>query len=108
MKKQPRFIPVKDEYQPYSDCEHPLCETIHRKWRVRRGYEWVCEKPIAPRIEWVIVDTETGERASIPALSDAYFLKRDAQRDIDRYLAHEQRKVEHAVPTHLAQMLNGF
>jgi len=108
MKKQPRFIPVKDEYMPYSDCEHPLCDPLHRKWWVRRNYEWVCEKPQAPRIEWVIVDTETGQRAADAALSDAYSLKRDAQRVIDRFLAYEQRKVEHAVPKHLAQMLNGF
>lgn len=92
MKQQPRFVPEKQEYMPYSDCEHPLCETLHRKWRVRRGYEWVCEKPQAPRIEWVIFDTETGERASQHELSDSYFLKRDAQRAIDRYLAREQHQ----------------
>lgn len=90
--KKPQFVPEKQEYMPYSDCEHPLCETLHRKWRVRRGYEWVCEKPQAPRIEWVIFDTESGERARQHELSDSYDLKRDAQRAIDRYIAWTQRQ----------------
>lgn len=92
MKQQPRFVPEKQEWEPDFDCEHPLCETLHRKWHRRNGREIVCTKPLAPRIEWIILDTETGERARIHELSDAYELKRDAQRAIDRYIAWTQRQ----------------
>lgn len=105
---KPRFVPEKQEYVPYSDCEHPLCETLHRRWHKTNGRSWYCEKPVAPRVEWVIFDTETGERASQHELSDSYRLKREAQAVINRYLEREQRKTERAVPTHLAQMLNRF
>lgn len=75
---KPRFVPVKDEYQPDGlDCTHPYCERFHANG---------CP-PAGIRVEWYVLDTETGERASITALSDTHRLKRDAQRAIDRYLA---------------------
>lgn len=61
------------------ECEHALCDPLHKPYheRTRIFPFWFCNKPMAERTEWIIVDTATGE----PLLIDGelrYDLKRDA------------------------------
>lgn len=56
------------------ECEHPLCETLHKKWR-RGG---ICHKPRAPRTVWVVIDKTTGERAEHLVLGAVYDTRREA------------------------------
>jgi hypothetical protein len=45
-------------------CEHPLCERIHRKyWKTDRVGSIYCDAPRKFRVEWVVIDTMTGDRA---------------------------------------------
>lgn len=71
---QTRFIIKRDEWSPDGmECEHPLCETMHKRWHDRNGW---CKKPAAKRVEYVIIDTHTDDRPN--RCSDGYALKREA------------------------------
>lgn len=82
---------VEKQEEEVRECWHPLCETLHRPWREqvqshRGGWFWVCLKPVAPRVTWIIVDSETGERAP-GSLSDEWDRKRDAVAFLSRWEA---------------------
>lgn len=82
------FKIIKQEWDPSTmDCEHKLCDPLHKPWWDEDG---CCLKPRALRIEWIIVDAETEERPyryPFPAfLSEAYATKREAQLALDRYI----------------------
>lgn len=72
---QTRFVIKRDEWRPDGmECEHPLCETIHKNWHdLRTGW---CKKPAGKRVEYVIIDTQTDDRPN--ECCDGYPLKREA------------------------------
>lgn len=79
---QTRFVIKRDEWIPDGmECEHPLCETMHKRWHDRNGW---CKKPAAKRIEYVVVDTHTDER--VHQCSDSYQLKRMAVLELTLFL----------------------
>lgn len=55
------------------DCEHPLCDTVHRRFR---RYNKPC--PVGKRVEWQIYDTTTGERVDLDVFFGPYSRKKDA------------------------------
>ncbi len=57
-------------------CEHPLCDRFHRAGCPER----------APRVEWFILDTATGERAAILG-GETWPRKRDAVTALAGFLA---------------------
>ncbi|NBR70522.1 MAG: hypothetical protein EBT75_00235 [Proteobacteria bacterium] len=76
-----RYIIVKQEQDMnVFDCEHPLCERLHKKW-IQGG---ICHKPRAPRAEYVIVDTATDER--VDGYDEAFDTKREATAALTRFL----------------------
>lgn len=78
---------VKQEWTPEGmDCEHALCDPLHKPYHKRsaHGLGWYCDKPQAPRVEWLIEDTETGEPIEIDGVL-SYELKRDATKAL-KYL----------------------
>lgn len=90
----PRYRVEKQEWTPNWDCWHPLCETLHKRWRKfdsERG-RTVCFKPVAPQVEWIIIDTETGDRADEGALSESFELRRDAVRCLESFLSWKARQ----------------
>ena len=69
------FAIVKEEWWMDPDaCEHPLCERLHTK----NG----C--PEVRRVEWLVMEIATGQRIGN---GEAYELRRDAVKALDRYLA---------------------
>lgn len=50
--QQNRYIIEKRELELDFDCEHPMCDTLHKKW-ITNG---VCHKPTAPHFDWIIWD----------------------------------------------------
>lgn len=51
--QQSRYIIEKRELELDYDCQHPMCDTLHRKW-ISNG---VCQKPTAPQFDWIIWDS---------------------------------------------------
>ena len=51
--QQNRYIVEKRELDLDFDCEHPLCDTLHKKW-ITNG---VCQKPTAQFFDWIIWDS---------------------------------------------------
>ena len=83
------FKVIKQEWTPDMDCEHALCSTLHKPYHkrsveLRQG--WYCDKPVAPRIEWLIEDTATGEPLLIDGVL-SYDLKRDAVKALKYYIS---------------------
>ena len=60
------------------ECEHPLCERLHKPWHVREGNKWYCDKPAGERTEWIIIDDVSGEQLVDWAGHCCWDLKRDA------------------------------
>jgi hypothetical protein len=50
--QQTRYVIEKRELELDYDCQHPMCDTLHKKWRVRG----VCQKPTAQDFDWIIWD----------------------------------------------------
>ena len=72
-----RFRIERDEWRPDGiDCEHPLCERFHANG---------CPEP-GLRVEYVIIDTVTGNRAECDNWAETYTLRRDAKATLDRWI----------------------
>lgn len=68
------------------ECEHALCDPLHKPYHKRHGLGWYCDKPMAERTEWIIVDTATGE----PLLINGelrYDLRRDAVKALNEHIS---------------------
>ena len=70
------------------ECEHALCDPLHKPYHkrsveLRQG--WYCDKPMADRTEWIIVDTATGEPLLISG-ELRYDLKREAVKALKWHL----------------------
>jgi hypothetical protein len=48
--QQTRYIIEKRELELDYDCQHPMCDTLHKKW-ISNG---ICMKPTAPHFDWII------------------------------------------------------
>ena len=68
------------------ECEHSLCERLHKPWHVREGNKWYCAKPAGERTEWLIIDDETGENLETWFVQHSYDLKRDAVKALKSHL----------------------
>lgn len=78
IKQQTRYIIKRDEWIPDGmECEHPLCETMHKRWHDRNGW---CKKPAGKRVEYVIIDTHTDDRPN--GYDCGFALKRDATSEL--------------------------
>lgn len=83
-----RYKVVKEMWTPDGmDCEHPLCESIHKPYheRTRHFPYWFCNKPMAERTEWGINDTETGKHITVDG-ETRFDLKRDAVKALEWHL----------------------
>jgi|DEB0MinimDraft_3_1074331.scaffolds.fasta_scaffold120613_1 hypothetical protein len=81
--QQTRYIIEKQEQDmEVFGCQHSMCERFHQKWRDRHGN---CNKPIAPRPEYVLLDTVTDQR--IDRYDDAFSTKREAAESLMRFLS---------------------
>lgn len=79
----PRYVIEKDEYIPDGlDCTHPLCDRFHRNG---------CPTPT--RVEWLIIDNSTGNRANINN-QNTYRRKRDAVAALNVFLARQDKDVK--------------
>lgn len=94
-----RYKVVRQEWTPNWDCDHPMCDPLHKRWHRRRenGLGWECHKPVAPQVEWIIVDTETGDRAEGGPLSESFELRRDAVRCLKSFLLRQERTAPQTV-----------
>ena len=90
-----RYVPFREEWE--DQCEHPLCKRLHAN---QNRFNWATAHIPARlidgvnhpaytdrwhkvlRSEWIIIDTETGERASDSWLSETFDTRRDAVRAI--------------------------
>lgn len=75
--KKNKYIVVK-EFYGVDECTHSLCHKFHTNG---------CPEII--RSEWIIIDTETGERGNLE-YSNSYDLKRDAINAIKKLERIEQ------------------
>jgi hypothetical protein len=84
------FKVIKEQWTPDGmDCEHPLCERLHKPFHKRDGQSWYCAKPSGVRTEWQIVDDETGERLETDSGYYCWDLKRDAVQVLRRHQSQE-------------------
>ena len=68
------------------ECEHALCDPLHKAYHVSYGYNrWYCNKPMAPRTEWIIENTETNRFIDIDGVG-RFDLKRDAVKALKYYI----------------------
>ena len=81
--KQTRF--TIDRADGVTECSHPLCDTLHRRFRPGGGIHDVYYAA------WTIWDNEYDEHAYITVrdfhFDEEYLLKRDAKAALDRYLS---------------------
>jgi hypothetical protein len=56
--QQSRYVVEKRELELDYDCQHPMCETLHKRWRVGG----VCQKPTAQSFDWIIWDNTRKEQ----------------------------------------------
>ncbi len=100
----PRYEVVKDVVE--HDCEHPKCGQLHKNmskvldavdaakrfrpgYLVRRDYETNPNSFHAvPEIQWLIIDTKTGERAFG---GEMYPTRSEARRDLARFLQNSHK-----------------
>lgn len=77
-----RYLIVKEIFDLMGmECEHPLCETLHKKWR--KGS--ICHKPRAPRTIWLVIDNNTQQRAEHLPRGAVYDTKREAVQSVQEY-----------------------
>jgi hypothetical protein len=82
-----KYKVIKTEWTPDGmDCEHALCDPLHKRWHKRSGLSWYCAKPMAPRTEWLIQDTETDEFITVNG-EGRFDLRRDAVEALKEYMS---------------------
>jgi hypothetical protein len=95
-----RYIITKDEWTPDAmDCDHPLCDPLHKQWHVKTGAykdQWYCDKPAAPRVCWQVIDTTTGNVADLGDHETEYARKKDAVAALNFYLHIQERRAKEA------------
>lgn len=81
-KPTPRF--TIDRADGVTECSHPLCYDLHRRFRPGGGIHEVYYRA------WTVWDNEADDHAFITVrdfrFEDEYLRKKDARADLDRYL----------------------
>ncbi len=59
--QQTRYTVEKRELELDFDCQHPMCDPMHKKWIING----VCQKPTAQYFDWIIWDSVKQEAVEV-------------------------------------------